>query len=160
MRSERMESACGSTALWRILGRAMRTETRSCCALLSVGAPNFKTSECGVRYAALYARDLAAEKGGCGLPVIAPWASPASEEFRIVQRQVSISIPRLLGHCFGAYATPGGTRSSASPKARPSGVSAPPGTSLRTAAETRRTNFFRVPPRKQTFGAWESRPLA
>ncbi len=23
-----------------------------------------------------------------------------------------------------------------------------------------RPNFFRVPPRKQTFGAWESRPLA
>jgi hypothetical protein len=43
---------------------------------------------------------------------------------------------------------------------RPCGVSVPPGTSLRTAGPERRANFFRAPPRKQTFGTWEPGPLA
>ena len=40
---------------------------------------------------------------------------------------------------------------------RPCGVTVPPGTSLQTRYE-HRANFFRAPPRKQTFGAWEHGP--
>ena len=40
---------------------------------------------------------------------------------------------------------------------RPFGVTVPPGTSLQTRYE-HRANFFRVPPRKQTFGTWEHGP--
>ncbi len=46
----------------------------------------------------------------------------------------------LLGHSFGAFPAPGGTRSSASHSAPLRG--------------------FRAPPRKQTFGTWEPGPLA
>ena len=70
----------------------------------------------------------------------------------------------LLGHRFGVFPAPGGTRSSASlspqqantaladPFARPFGVSVPPKTSLQISGTKRRANFFRAPPRKQTFG--------
>ena len=43
---------------------------------------------------------------------------------------------------------------------RPFGVSVPPKTSLRTTAKNAPSNFFRAPPRKQTFGTWEPGPLA
>ena len=44
--------------------------------------------------------------------------------------------------------------------ARPFGVSVPPKTSLQTTAKNAAANFFRAPPRKQTFGTWEPGPLA
>jgi hypothetical protein len=44
--------------------------------------------------------------------------------------------------------------------ARPFGISVPPKTSLRTTGKERLSNFFRAPPRKQTFGTWEPGPLA
>jgi hypothetical protein len=57
----------------------------------------------------------------------------------------------LLGHSFGAFPAPGGTRSSAS-HARPFGVSVPPKTSLRTTAKYAfQTSFGPLP---------ESRPSA
>ena len=57
----------------------------------------------------------------------------------------------LLGHSFGAFPAPGGTRSSAS-LARPFGVSVPPKTSLRTTAKNAaQTSFGPLP---------ESRPSA
>jgi hypothetical protein len=57
----------------------------------------------------------------------------------------------LLGHSFGAFPAPGGTRSSASHCA-PSGVSVPPQTSLRTTAKNAsQTSFGPLP---------ESRPSA
>jgi len=58
----------------------------------------------------------------------------------------------LLGHSFGAFPAPGGTRSSASHSARPFGVSVPPKTSLRTTAKNAsQTSFGPLP---------ESRPSA
>ena len=58
----------------------------------------------------------------------------------------------LLGHSFGAFPPPGGTRSSASRFARRSGVSVPPKTSLRiTAKNASQTSFGPFP---------ESRPSA
>ena len=57
----------------------------------------------------------------------------------------------MLGHCFGAFPAPGGTRSSASRSAPLRGL----GSSQNKFAidgTKRRANFFRAPPRKQTFG--------
>jgi hypothetical protein len=57
----------------------------------------------------------------------------------------------LLGHSFGAFPAPGGTRSSASRCAPLRGL----GSSQNKFADhgkERRRNFFRAPPRKQTFG--------
>ena len=65
----------------------------------------------------------------------------------------------LLGHSFGAFPAPGGTRSSASHSAPLRGL----GSSQNKFADhgrVRRANFFRAPPRKQTFGTWEPGPLA
>jgi hypothetical protein len=65
----------------------------------------------------------------------------------------------LLGHSFGASPAPGGTRSSASHSAplRDLGFSQ---NKFENRGKERRTNFFRAPPRKQTFGTWEPGPLA
>ena len=57
----------------------------------------------------------------------------------------------MLGHRFGVLPAPGGTRSSASHSAPLRGL----GSSQNKFAndgKTRRANFFRAPPRKQTFG--------
>ena len=65
----------------------------------------------------------------------------------------------LLGHSFGAFPAPGGTRSSASHPAPLRG----PGSSqnkFENRGKERPSNFFRAPPRKQTFGTWEPGPLA
>jgi len=42
--------------------------------------------------------------------------------------------------------------------ARPFGVTVPPKTSFADDGKERRANFFRAPPRKQTFGTWEPEP--
>ncbi len=65
----------------------------------------------------------------------------------------------MLGHCFGAYATPGGSRSSASLAAPLRGLGSSP-KKFENSGKERRTNFFQAPPRMQPFGTWESRPLA
>jgi hypothetical protein len=64
-----------------------------------------------------------------------------------------------LGHSFGAFPAPGGTRSSASHFAplRSLGSSQ---NKFENHGKERRSNFFRAPPRKQTFGTWEPGPLA
>jgi len=65
----------------------------------------------------------------------------------------------LLGHSFEAFPAPGGTRSSASHLAPLQGL----GSSLNkfgNPGKERPSNFFRAPPRKQTFGTWEPGPLA
>jgi hypothetical protein len=57
----------------------------------------------------------------------------------------------MLGHCFGVFPAPGGARSSASHSAPLRGL----GSSQNKFAndgKKRRANFFRAPPRKQTFG--------
>lgn len=57
----------------------------------------------------------------------------------------------MLGHRFGVLPAPGGTRSSASRSAPLRGL----GSSQKKFAndgKERRANFFRAPPRKQTFG--------
>ena len=65
----------------------------------------------------------------------------------------------LLGHSFGAFPAPRGTRSSASHSAplRDLGSSQ---NKFENHGKERLSNFFRAPPRKQTFGTWEPGPLA
>ncbi len=82
----------------------------------------------------------------------------AEDDFAL--ERVSRYVSRLLlGHSFGAFPAPGGTRSSASHLAPLRG----PGSSQNKFAnhgKQRLSNFFRAPPRKQTFGTWEPGPLA
>ena len=65
----------------------------------------------------------------------------------------------LLGHRSGAIRAPSGTRSSASHCAPLRGLGSSQNKFAKYSKE-RRANFFRAPPRKQTFGTWEPRPLA
>src|SRR5258708_37913615 len=65
----------------------------------------------------------------------------------------------LLGHSFGAFPAPGGTRSSASLCAPLRGLGSSQN-KFENHGKVRLSNFFRAPPRKQTFGTWEPGPLA
>jgi hypothetical protein len=65
----------------------------------------------------------------------------------------------LLGHSSGAFPAPGGTRSSASHSASLRGLGSSQNKFEKHGKE-RLSNFFRAPPRKQTFGTWEPGPLA
>ena len=57
----------------------------------------------------------------------------------------------MLGHRFGVFPAPGGTRSSASHSAPLRGLGSSQNKFANDGKE-RRANFFRAPPRKQTFG--------
>jgi hypothetical protein len=97
----------------------------------------------------------------------------ADEDFALVRALRYVS-RLLLSHRFGGLPAPGGTRSSAShshpskrtPRLPGTPISAPfrgLGSSQKKLANhgtKRRANFFRAPPRKQTFGTWEPGPLA
>jgi len=65
----------------------------------------------------------------------------------------------LLGHSFGAFPAPGGARSSASDLAPLRGLGSSQN-KFENRGKERLSNFFRAPPRKQTFGTWEPGPLA
>jgi hypothetical protein len=65
----------------------------------------------------------------------------------------------MLGHRFRVFLAPGGTRSSASRYAPLRGLGSSQNKFANDGKE-RRANFFRAPPRKQTFGTWEPDPLA
>ena len=65
----------------------------------------------------------------------------------------------LFGHSFGAFPAPGGTRSSASHSALLWGLGSSQN-KFENRGKVRLSNFFRAPPRKQTFGTWEPGPLA
>ena len=82
----------------------------------------------------------------------------ADENFALAR--VSRYISRLLlGHSFGAFPAPSGTRSSASHCAPLRGHGSSQN-KFGNHGKERRSNFFRAPPRKQTFGTWEPGPLA
>ena len=57
----------------------------------------------------------------------------------------------MLGHRFGAFPAPGGARSSASHSAPLRGLGSSQN-KFANRGKKRRANFFRAPPRKQTFG--------
>ena len=81
----------------------------------------------------------------------------ADENFAL--ERVCRYVSRLfLGHSFGAFPAPGGTRSSASHFAPLRGLGSSQN-KFETHCKERLSNFFRAPPRKQTFGTWEPGPL-
>jgi hypothetical protein len=82
----------------------------------------------------------------------------ADENFALAR--VCRYVSRLwLGHSFGAFPAPGGTRSSASRSAPLRGHGSAQN-KFASRGTKRRANFFWAPPRKQTFGTWEPGPLA
>jgi len=82
----------------------------------------------------------------------------ADDNFALVR--VCPYVSRLsLGHSFGAFPAPGGTRSSASHCAPLRGLGSSQN-KFENHGKERLSNFFRAPPRKQTFGTWEPGPLA
>lgn len=72
--------------------------------LLSIAAPNFKTSECRSE-CRFFGRRPGRDRGS-GLPFD---GIVRKQRMRVVQVRVSpMPFRPVFGHCFGAYATPGG----------------------------------------------------
>ena len=106
-----------------------------------------------------YRRSFRGDVSSSGIAVCLDFREPKADE-NFVLKAVCRFVSRLmLGHRFGAFPAPSGTRSSASHYAPLRG----PGSSqnkFRKHSKERPRNFFRVPPRKQTFGTGEPGPLA
>jgi hypothetical protein len=92
-------------------------------------------------------------------PITANFRSQCADENFALGRVYRYVSRLLLDHSFGAFPAPGGTRSSASHLAplRDLGSSQ---NKFENHGKVRLSNFFRAPPRKQTFGTWEPGPLA
>ena len=84
---------------------------------------------------------------------------PRADESLVLKRVCRFVSRLMLGHRFGAFPAPGGTRSSASHFAPLRGHGSSQNKFAKCGKERPR-NFFWVPPRKQTFGTWEPGPLA
>jgi hypothetical protein len=79
----------------------------------------------------------------------ANFRSQCAEETLALARVCRYVSRFLLGHSFGAFPAPGGTRSSASDSAPLRGLGSSQN-KFRNHGKERRANFFRAPPRKQT----------
>ena len=110
-----------------------------------------------------YGCDLRPSYGGHSrsnrTPIAANFRSQCADENFALERVCRYISRLLLGHSFGAFPAPGGTRSSASHCAPLRGLGSPQNKFAKHGKECR-ANFFRAPPRKQTFGTWEPGPLA
>jgi len=91
--------------------------------------------------------------------IAASFRSQSADDNFALERVCSVVSRLMLGHRFGAFPAPGGTRSSASPMAPLRGLGSSQN-KFAIGGTKRRANFFRAPPRKQTFGTWEPGPLA
>jgi hypothetical protein len=106
-----------------------------------------------------YRRSLRGDASSSRTAICSDFWEPSADENFALKRVCRFVSRLMLGHRFGAIPAPVGTRSSASHCAPLRG----PGTSQNKFAKyskERPANFFRVPPRKQTFGTWEPGPLA
>jgi hypothetical protein len=92
-------------------------------------------------------------------PIAVNFRSQCADENFALARVCRYASRLLLGHSFGAFPAPGGTRSSASHSAPLRGLGSSPN-KFENPSKERLSNFFRAPPRKQTFGTWEPGPLA
>ena len=95
-----------------------------------------------------------------GTVIAANFRSQSADENFALARVYRYVSRLLLGHSFGVYPAPGGTRSSASHCAPLRGHGSSQNKFDNCHGKERRSNFFRAPPRKQTFGTWEPGPLA
>jgi len=87
------------------------------------------------------------------------FCEPSADKNFALKRVCRVVSRLMLGHRFGAIPAPGGTRSSASDCAPLRGHGSSQNKFAKQSKE-RPANFFRAPPRKQTFGTWEPGPLA
>ena len=91
--------------------------------------------------------------------IVANFRSQCADENFALARVCRYVSRLLLGHSFGAFPAPGGARSSASHCAPLRGLGSSQN-KFENHGKERLSNFFRAPPRKQTFGTWEPGPLA
>jgi single-strand DNA-binding protein len=84
---------------------------------------------------------------------------PNVDENFVLKRVCRYVSRLMLDHRLGAIPAPGGTWSSASHYAPLRGLGSSQNKFAKYSKE-RPANFFRAPPRKQTFGTWEPGPLA
>ena len=91
--------------------------------------------------------------------IVATFRSQYADDNSVLARVCRYISRLLLGHSFGAFPAPGGTWSSASRCAPLRGLGSSQN-KFENHGKERLSNFFRAPPRKQTFGTWESGPLA
>jgi hypothetical protein len=104
-------------------------------------------------------RSLHGDASSSRAAICVDFREPSADKNFALKRVCRFVSRLMLGHRFGAIPAPGGTRSSASHRAPLRG----PGSSQNKFAKHSRerpANFFRAPPRKQTFGTWEPGPLA
>jgi hypothetical protein len=83
--------------------------------------------------------------------------SQCADDNLVLERVCRYLSRLLLGHSFGAFPAPGGTRSSASRCAPLRGLGSSQN-KFENHGKERQSNFFRAPPRRQTFGTWEPGP--
>jgi hypothetical protein len=83
--------------------------------------------------------------------IVVSFRSQSADDNFALARVCRVVSRLMLGHRFGAFPAPGGTRSSASPMAPLWGLSSSQN-KFAIGGTKRRANFFRAPPRKQTFG--------
>ncbi len=91
--------------------------------------------------------------------ITATFRSQYADENFALERVYRYVSRLLLSHSFGAFPAPCGARSSASHCAPLRGLGSSQNKFENHGTE-RLSNFFRAPPRKQTFGTWEPGPLA
>src|SRR5271165_846397 len=110
-----------------------------------------------------YGGELRPSYGGHGrsheAAIVATFRSQYADENFALERVCRYVSRLLLGHSFGAFPAPGGARSSASHLAPLRGLGSSQN-KFENDGKERLSNFFRAPPRKQTFGTWEPGPLA
>ena len=110
-----------------------------------------------------YRGELRPSYGGHARPnraaITATFRSQYADENFALERVYRYVSRLLLGHSFGDFPAPGGTRSSASHSAPLRGLGSSQN-KFENQGKVRLSNFFRAPPRKQTFGTWEPGPLA
>ena len=110
-----------------------------------------------------YGGELHSSYGGHGssnrTAIAANFRSQCADQKFALERVCRYVSRLLLGHSFGAFPAPGGTRSSASHFAPLRGLGSSQN-KFENRGKERLSNFFRAPPRKQTFGTWEPGPLA
>jgi hypothetical protein len=106
-----------------------------------------------------YRRSFRGDASSSRIAICLDFREPRADENFVLNRVCRFVSRLMLGHRFGAIPVPGGTRSSASRGAPLWGLGSSQNKFAKYGKE-RPANFFRVPPRKQTFGTWEPGPLA